>query len=760
MSLTPEYREDETAHRPFRAWALQHDLSSLLGGTADWRVSDDQLGLEPDEDPAAGLSGQGFLREGLTVDPRIPLRIKTSITLWLAALITDVLNQLLPVGLHMPTDAFWITVALVLVPLTIATSLYPRMSPERFVIVEQCILTYASLVIIYQCSKTGGSDSPYLIWFLLTTYYAAYLLPSAQGRLNIATFIGLIPATLLLSGSPANSMIYLQLIVLIVVVWLLGVALLRQRTSEEALERAVSFMALADPLTSTANTRSLEQYLNELTRRDGQRLAIVVVDLNGLKGANAVFGYDTGDGMVVRTARLMLRASGAADQVARFGGGEFAVVIPDASPGDVNRWRKEFEMLVERHNAAARGRLPQISVSLGSAQYPEDGITSAELIDVADERMRESKTVAVVPPYEIEGGPIIGAGHALRSARFEEAPKAPVDVRERMRISSLNWLASGILAIGVALIGGPHVYPAAVIACGVFGIGVAAVTVVFRFRPLTRPAMYGLDIASILYPFPFIALTGSAESPLLVMTCLPVAFYAQNYRRRDADIRIALILIGFSAGFWIAGNHGPTEVSWYSTCLAAMLVIAGILQYSSGLLTTGLRAIRESATVDGLTGLHNVYALRRDLERALRSYDGRDESQVPAIVLLDLDDFRRSNSSAGHSGGDEVLVEVAERLKLVAGRSPTYRVEGDEYAVLVRGLTGRALATFADRCGETVAHEHSNGAGRIAVRASVGHAAWSADATAEMLMDQASSAVRSNKSGKRDSGPTSHPILL
>ena len=107
-------------------------------------------------------------------------------------------------------------------------------------------------------------------------------------------------------------MIYLQLIVLIVVVWLLGVALLRQRTSEEALERAVSFMALADPLTSTANTRSLEQYLNELTRRDGQRLAIVVVDLNGLKGANAVFGYDTGDGMVVRTARLMLRASGAA----------------------------------------------------------------------------------------------------------------------------------------------------------------------------------------------------------------------------------------------------------------------------------------------------------------------------------------------------------------------------------------------------------------------------------------------------------------
>lgn len=247
MSLTPEYREDETAHRPFRAWALQHDLSSLLGGTADWRVSDDQLGLEPDEDPAAGLSGQGFLREGLTVDPRIPLRIKTSITLWLAALITDVLNQLLPVGLHMPTDAFWITVALVLVPLTIATSLYPRMSPERFVIVEQCILTYASLVIIYQCSKTGGSDSPYLIWFLLTTYYAAYLLPSAQGRLNIATFIGLIPATLLLSGSPANSMIYLQLIVLIVVVWLLGVALLRQRTSEEALERAVSFMALADP---------------------------------------------------------------------------------------------------------------------------------------------------------------------------------------------------------------------------------------------------------------------------------------------------------------------------------------------------------------------------------------------------------------------------------------------------------------------------------------------------------------------------------
>lgn len=760
MSSTPEYHEPEASHRPFRAWALQHDLSSLLGGSADWRVNADQLGLEADEDPAAGLNDQGFLRAGLAIDQRIPLRIKMSITLWLAALITDILNQVLPIGLHMPTNAFWITIALVLFPLTIATTLYPGMSPERFVIVEQCILTYATLVIIYQCSTTGGSDSPYLIWFLLTTYYAAYLLPANQARLNIASFIGMIAATALLDASSLSSMIYLQLIVLTVVVWLLGLALIRQRSSEESLERAVGFMALADPLTSTANTRSFEQYLNELTRMDGQRLAVIVVDLNGLKGANAVFGHDTGDGMVVRTARLMLKASGPDDQVARFGGGEFGVVIPDASPGDVNRWNKEFSMLVERHNDAVRGQLPQISVATGSAQYPDDGVTPAELIDAADSRLQHSKSVAVVPPHELEGGTFVTAGHALQSARFADAPKTPVDARERMRFASLNWFTSGILAVGVALIGGPHVYSAAAIACGALGIVAAAVTFVFRYRPLTRTAMYGLDIATMIYPFPFIAVTGSAESPLLVMTCLPVAFYAQNYPLRPAAIRIGLILIGFSAGFWLAGNHGPTEVSWYSTSLAAILVIAGVMQYSSGVLTAGLQEIRETATIDKLTGLNNVYALRRDLEHALAQYDGRDESLAPGVVLLDLDDFRNSNSVAGHSGGDEVLIDVAERLKLVAGRSPAYRVEGDEFAVLVRGLTGRALATFAQRCGETVAHKRVNGAGSIAICASVGHAAWTADATAESMMEQAGSVVRGNKSERRDAGPPGRPILL
>lgn len=700
MTGTNGHAHEEAAHRPFRSWALQHDLISLLGGSADWRVQPAELGLDSAEaeDPVSAFKGQGHLREALAADPRLRLRTRTSITLWGAALITDVLNQVSPIGLHMPTGAFWLTIALVAAAMTVTAIFYPRLALERFVVLEQSLLTFATLIIVYQASVTGGTDSPYLIWFLLTTYYAAYLLPTTQALLNVAWFTLLAVGTLLLDATQTDDTMILQLVGLITVIWVITRALVRQRQSEETLERAVNFMANADPLTSTANMRSFEEYLEELSRRDGQRFAILVADMNGLKGANAVFGHETGDGMVVRTARLMLRASGENDQVARFGGDEFAVVIPGGREGDINRWRKEFEREVERHNAAIRGRLPQISVALGGALYPDDGLTPRDLIDVADRRMYESKSPAVAPPYEIEGIATRDAGRAFRSARFQDAPLYPVDLRDRLRFASFNWLASGLLTIAAAAIAAPYTYPVAAALCGAYALAFAIASESFRHIRLTRNFGRILDFGTLIFPFPATALVGGANSALLVTISLPVAFYAQNFKPRQALPRVAILLAGFSAGFWFFGDQGPIEQTRYFTSLAAMLVIAGIMRYSSGQQADALALIRRSATRDQLTGMPNVYALRRDLEATLREYRQNTTTPVPALVVIDLDDFRRANTLAGHRGGDEVLETVGRRLEAVAGQSRAYRVEGDEYAVIVHGLTGRALSSFAERC--------------------------------------------------------------
>lgn len=762
MTGTNGHAQNEAAHRPFRSWALQHDLISLLGGSADWRVRPAELGLDSAEaeDPVSAFSGQGHMRQALTADPRLRLRTRTSITLWGAAFVTDVLNQVSPIGMQMPTGAFWTTIALVVAAMIFTAIVYPHLPLHRFVVVEQCLLTLATLIIVYQASVTGGADSPYLMWFLLTTYYAAYLLPTAQALINVSWFTLLAIGTLLLEATNADSTVLLQLVGLIAVIWVITRALLRQRQSEQTLERAVNFMAHADPLTSTANMRSFEEYLEELSRRDGQRFAVLVADMNGLKGANAVFGHEVGDGMVVRTARLMLRASGENDQVARFGGDEFAVVIPDGREGDMNRWRKEFEREVERHNAAVRGRLPQISVALGGALYPDDGVTPRDLIDIADKRMYETKLSAVVPPHEIEGISAPDAGRAFRSARFQDAPLFPVDLRDRLRFSSLNWLTSGLLTLAAAAIAAPFTYPVAGAILGAYALAFAAASEVFRHARITRAIGKVLDYGTLVFPFPATALVGGAMSPLLVTISLPVAFYAQNFRSRQALPRVAILLAGFSAGFWFFGDAGPIEQTRYFTSIAAMLVIAGIMQYSSGQQASALSLIRRSATLDQLTGLPNVYALRRDIEAALRKHAAAPTAPVPALVVVDLDDFRRANTLAGHRGGDEVLQAVAGRLQGVAGQSQAYRVEGDEYAVIVHGLTGRALATFANRCAREVEHIHSIDGIKIEVRASVGHAFWANGLSGDELMDMAEDALRRDKTDRRGPGASPRSLLL
>lgn len=754
---------EEASHRPFRSWALQHDLISLLGGSADWRVQPAELGLDSAEaeDPVSAFSGQGYLRTALASTPRLALRTRTSVTLWAAALITDALNQISPYGITMPGGPFALTISLVTIAMIFTALVYPRLEAPRFFIVEQCMLTFAGLLIVYQCSVTGGANSPYLIWFLLTSYYAAYLMPTGQALLNIASFTALCIATLALDETDVTNTVLLQMAGLLAVIWVITRALLRQRQAEETLERAVNFMALADPLTSTANMRSFEQYLEELTRRDGQRFAVLVADMNGLKGANAVFGHEAGDGMVVRTARLMLRASGENDQVARFGGDEFAVVIPGGRDGDMNRWRKEFEREIERHNAAIRGRLPQISVALGSALYPDDGVTPRDLIDVADKRMYESKQSAVAPPHEIGGGALPGTGRAFRSARFANAPRHAVDARDRARFASLNWLVTAALVFAAAAIGGPNMIRAGAVALGVYCLIFAAWNEVYRYRRLTARVAWALDLGALLFSFPMTWLLGGANSPLLVVISLTIAFYAQNFRPSIVLPRVAFVLVAFSVGFWAFGDHGPVEITRYFTCIAAMLVIAGIMQYSGRAQSSSLSIIRRSAVVDQLTGLQNIYALRSDLTATLKAHaDDPATEPLPGLILLDLDDFRRANTLAGHRGGDEVLTAVAARLTEVAGHSEAYRVDGDEFAVIVHGLSGRALASFAERCARAVEHDHALGRSGVEVRASVGHASWTDGLSGDDLMDLAEDALRRDKADRRGADPPPRSVLL
>ncbi|MFP4512019.1 MAG: putative bifunctional diguanylate cyclase/phosphodiesterase [Acidimicrobiales bacterium] len=101
------------------------------------------------------------------------------------------------------------------------------------------------------------------------------------------------------------------------------------------------------------------------------------------------------------------------------------------------------------------------------------------------------------------------------------------------------------------------------------------------------------------------------------------------------------------------------------------------------------------ALQDPLTGLPNRTALWQHLERVLAEDRGH-----PAVLFIDLDDFKDINDSLGHTAGDELLVEMAARLRRCARSSDTLiRFGGDEFVLLLRYVPDRSVV---DRVAERV----------------------------------------------------------
>ncbi len=130
-----------------------------------------------------------------------------------------------------------------------------------------------------------------------------------------------------------------------------------------------------------------------------------------------------------------------------------------------------------------------------------------------------------------------------------------------------------------------------------------------------------------------------------------------------------------------AAAHSQTVVA------AVALVLSTVIL--SGALVESDRAHRRRSTLDPLTGLFNRNALEQRLaELDGAPCDGRNGGQSHALLLCDLDHFKRVNDQLGHAAGDAVLQEVAYTMRAVlrAGDS-IYRIGGEEILVVLPGAT-------------------------------------------------------------------------
>lgn len=164
------------------------------------------------------------------------------------------------------------------------------------------------------------------------------------------------------------------------------------------LATAADELAFRDDLTGLFNRRFLNHVLanwwDDLSS-EHQRMALLILDLDGFKEVNDTLGHLAGDCVLRRTAEVLRRTFRSDDVLVRFGGDEFVVLLPGAGQAEADRLGQRAReavaaVAVDGGPAGCRGSLP-VTFSLGIAAFPEDGATGETLLARADERLYDEK---------------------------------------------------------------------------------------------------------------------------------------------------------------------------------------------------------------------------------------------------------------------------------------------------------------------------------------------------------------------------------
>lgn len=488
------------------------------------------------------------------------------------------------------------------------------------------------------------------------------------------------------------------------------VQVVRDITERKKLEETLRNSSLKDDLTGLFNRRGLLKQAApyfDFARRQKEKLLLLFIDLDGMKKINDEFGHNEGDNALINTAAILNRSFRSTDIIARLGGDEFTVLVTDLN-ADKDEAITRLNENLKAYNASETCS-HKLAFSIGVATLEPERMTCfEELLEQADQAMYEQKrmkrrradernqnkpvaaNVAAEPAFAANSIPFaLSAGHQSYGPRQGTFDNAAIG----MAVVSLDgsWLQ-----VNEAL-------------CKLLGYSEQELRAT-SFQRLTHPE----DLRHV-------------QSYIQRV----IEGYIQSHEQEKRYVH----------------EEGHTVwVQWHVSLLKDSESGTKRLFFQVQDITDRKLA-EEKLTQDTLTGLPNR-ARFYDLLKLRVARKPASKAKQCAVLMLDVDRFKLVNDSLGSASADQLLIQIAQRVKTCMRQNDILaRVGGDEFAVLLDDVSGEDEASsVATRIQQALAISFNLLGQEVYTTLSIGIALGSdyADDVSDMLRD-AETAMHSAK---------------
>ncbi len=434
------------------------------------------------------------------------------------------------------------------------------------------------------------------------------------------------------------------------------VQVVRDITERKKLEETLRNSSLKDDLTGLFNRRGLLKQAApyfDFARRQKENLLLLFIDLDGMKRINDEFGHNEGDNALINTAAILNRSFRSSDIIARLGGDEFTVLVTDLNASKEDAITRLNENL-KAYNASET-RSHKLAFSIGVATLEPERMTCfEELLEQADQAMYEQKRMKRRRATERSQNRQLGAEPNSDSSFAPNSIPFALSTNSKTYGASVGTFDNAAIGMAVVSVDGSWLQVNESL-CKLLGYSEQELRAT-SFQTMTHP-----DDLRHVQSYIQRVLEG----------------YIQSHEQEKRYLH----------------EQGHTVwVQWHVSLLKDSETGTKRLFFQVQDISDRKRA-EEKLTQDTLTGLSNR-ARFHDLLKHRFARKQTNKDRQCAVLLLDVDRFKLVNDSLGNASADQLLIQIAQRVKTCMRQGDMLaRVGGDEFAVLLDDVSGEEEAS-------------------------------------------------------------------